>query len=54
MHSAPMVLTSITPNEDRYDVLELDDGKIIYVTNYCDRNDVERLISEFDVETNII
>lgn len=27
MHSTPMILTSITPDEDRYDVLELDDEK---------------------------
>ena len=54
MHSAPMVLTSITPDEDRYDILELNDGKIIYVRNYCDQNDVERLISELGVEANII
>lgn len=54
MHSAPMVLTSITPDEDRYDALELDDGKIIYVRNYCEQNDVERLISELGVETNVI
>ena len=54
MHSAPMVLTSITPDEDRYDALELDDGKVIYVRNYCDQNDVERLISELGVGANII
>lgn len=54
MHSAPMVLTSITPDEDRYDILKLDDGKVIYVRNYCDQSDVERLISELGVETNII
>lgn len=54
MHSAPMVLTSITPDEDRYDILELDDGKVIYVRNYYDQNDVERLISELGVEVNII
>lgn len=54
MHSAPTVITSITSTEDRYDALELNDGKVIYVRNYCDRNDVERLISEFGVEANII
>lgn len=54
MHSAPMVLTSITTNEDRYDVLELDGGKVIYVRNYCDQNDVERLISELGIKANII
>lgn len=53
-HSAPMVLTSITSDEDGYDILELDDGKVIYVRNYCDQNDVERLINELDVEANII
>mgnify|MGYP004484023725 CR=1 FL=1 len=54
MDSAPMVLTSITSDEDRYDILELDNGKVIYVRNYCDQNDVERLINELGVETNII
>ena len=54
MHSAPMVLTSISLAEDRYDELELDDGKVIYVRNYCEQNDVERLISELGIEVNII
>lgn len=52
--NAPMVLTSITPDEDRYDILKLDDGKVIYVRNYCDQNDVERLISELGIKANII
>ena len=54
MHSAPMVVTSIEPDEDRYDVLELDNGNTIYVRNCCDRKDVERLISELGIEASII
>lgn len=50
MHSAPMVITSITPAEDRYDILEVDDGKIIYVRNYCDRNDVLKLVEELNTD----
>lgn len=54
MHSTPTIVTSIEPTEDRYDTLKLDDGKVIYVRNYCDQKDIESLISEFDVEANII
>lgn len=50
MHSAPLVLTSITLDEDRYDALELDDGKVIYVRNYCDRNDILKLIEELNID----
>lgn len=54
MNSTPMVLTSITPDEGRYDALELDDGKVIHVRNYFEQNDVERLISKLDIEANVI
>ena len=50
MHSAPMIVTSIQPDEDRYDILELNDGKVIYVRNCCDMKDILKLIEELNIE----
>ena len=40
----------LSPAEDRYDVLELDDGKSIYVRKCCDWKDVQKLIDELNIE----
>lgn len=50
MHSAPMIVTSIEPDEDRYDTLELNNGDIIYVRNCCDMKDVLKLIEELNID----
>ncbi len=50
MNNAPLLLTTILPAEDRYDVLELDDGKSIYVRKCCDWKDVQKLIDELNIE----
>ena len=54
MHSAPLVVSSIEPDEDRYDSLKLDDGRTVYVRNCCDRKDVEVLIDTFNIDTRPI
>lgn len=50
MHSAPLVVSSIEPDEDRYESLKLNDGTIVYVRNCCDRKDVEVLIDTFNID----
>lgn len=54
MHSAPMIVASIEPNEDRYEPLKISDGRIVYVRNCCDRKDVERLINELNIDASIV
>lgn len=50
MNEAPLLQTMISPGEDRYDVLELDDGKLIYVRKCCYWKDVQKLIEELNIE----